>query len=364
LATEDLETDPFRTAQVDVGCLSWLKQSPSGIVGFQDGRRAMAANAEHLKALIQSHMSGDETRFEAVTLQVAAKAARQGQHQLALDLKKLLESTRREVVSPRRGITALAQPRGDVADLVTASYPETQLADLVVSDELVGQLNRVVLEQRQQERLQAHGLVPVHRLLLTGPPGTGKTMSARALAHELSVPLLEVRLDSVLSKYMGETAAKLRVVFDAAAEQRAVFLFDEFDALGADRSGSDVGEARRVLNSFLVFLENAPTHSVIVAATNHPELLDRALFRRFDLAINFTMPSLVACREIVKRRLRGLSGPILWKKLDELIEGRSPAELVSIAESAAKDAILGGDAKVGTAHLLAALAERSRVAGG
>jgi SpoVK/Ycf46/Vps4 family AAA+-type ATPase len=323
----------------------------------------MAANAEHLKALIQSHMSGDETRFEAVTLQVAAKAARQGQHQLAADLKKLLESTRREAVAPRRGVTALAQPRGDVADLVTATYPDTALAELVVPAPLMGQLKRVVLEQRQQDRLKALGFAPAHRLLLTGPPGTGKTMSARALAHELSVPLLSVRLDSVLSKYMGETAAKLRVVFDAAAEQRAVFLFDEFDALGADRSGNDVGEARRVLNSFLVFLENAPAHSVIVAATNHRELLDRALFRRFDLAIDFTMPSTMACREIVKRRLRGLSGTIAWKKLDELIEGRSPAELVAVAETAAKDAILAGDEKVGTAHLLTALAERSRVAG-
>ncbi len=323
----------------------------------------MAANAEHLKALIQSHMSGDETRFEAVTLQVAAKAARQGQHQLATDLKKLLETTKRDIVPSRRGATALAQPRGDVAELVTASYPDTALSDLVVPAELLAQLSRVVTEQRQQDRLLAHGLVPVHRLLLTGPPGTGKTMTARALAHELSLPLLSVRLDSVLSKFMGETAAKLRVVFDAAAQQRAVYLFDEFDALGADRSGNDVGEARRVLNSFLIFLENAPAHSVVVAATNHPELLDRALFRRFDLAIDFPMPNLESSREIMKRRLRGLSGSIAWNKVGVLMEGRSPAELVAVAEAAAKAAILAGEAKVGTAHLIAALAER-RVTGG
>ncbi|MEZ5259942.1 MAG: ATP-binding protein, partial [Ilumatobacteraceae bacterium] len=208
----------------------------------------MAANAEHLKALVQSHLARDDSRFEAITLQVAAKAARQGHAQLAADLKKLLDGARRDVVPPKRGITPIAQPRGEIADLVTASYPAARLTDLVLPEEVSDQLARVVTEQRQRERLEAHGLTPIHRLLLTGPPGTGKTMSAAALARELDLPLLAVRLDSVLSRFMGETAAKLRLVFDAADTQRAVILFDEFDALGADRSGNDVGEARRILN--------------------------------------------------------------------------------------------------------------------
>jgi SpoVK/Ycf46/Vps4 family AAA+-type ATPase len=317
----------------------------------------MAATAEHLKALIQSHLAGDDSRFESVALQVAAKAARQGQHVLANDLKKLLDAAKREVVSPRRA-TPLVQPRGEVADLVTASYPDTKLADLVVPGDVREQLRRVVTEQRQHERLAEFGLVPTHRLLLTGPPGTGKTMSARMLAHELSLPLLSVRLDSVLSKFMGETAAKLRVLFDAVDAQRAVFLFDEFDALGADRSGNDVGEARRILNSFLVFLEQTPNHSLVIAATNHPELLDRALFRRFDMIVSFPMPDQVAAREIVRRRVRGLSGSIAWTKLDGAMAGLSPAELVAIGEVAAKHAVLSGTGKVTTAHLLAALGER------
>lgn len=324
----------------------------------------MAANAEHVKALIQSHIARDDSRFESIALQVAAKAARQGQHQFAADLKKLLDGARHDVVLPRKGVTPLAQPRGEVADLVTASYPDTRLNDLVVPPDVEAQLRRVLLEQRQQERLAAHGLVPVHRLLLTGPPGTGKTMTARALAHELNVPLLSVRLDSVLSKFMGETAAKLRVLFDAAGTQRAVFLFDEFDALGADRSGNDVGEARRILNSFLVFLENAPAHSLVIAATNHPELLDRALFRRFDLTVHFPIPSVEAAREILRRRLRGLSGSIAWTKLDEFIGGMSPAELVAIAETAAKQSLLAESGKVTTPDLLSALRERRQPASG
>ncbi len=114
-------------------------------------------------------------------------------------------------------------------------------------------------------------------------------MTAALLAHELSVPLLTIRLDSLMSKFMGETASKLRTVFDAVAEQRAVYLFDEFDALGGDRSGNDVGEARRILNSFLVFLEQAGPDSIVVAATNHRSILDRALFRRFDVVITYQL---------------------------------------------------------------------------
>ena len=115
-------------------------------------------------------------------------------------------------------------------------------------------------------------------------------MTAAVLAHELSMPLLTVRLDSLISKFMGETGGKLRVIFDAVQDQRAVYLFDEFDALGADRTGNDVGEARRTLNSFLVFLEQAGAESLVVAATNHRAILDRALFRRFDMVIPYGLP--------------------------------------------------------------------------
>ncbi|MFI1373727.1 AAA family ATPase [Streptomyces longwoodensis] len=139
-------------------------------------------------------------------------------------------------------------------------------------------------EQRQRARLERFGFTPVHRILLSGPPGTGKSMTAAALAGELKLPLFTIRLDGLISRFMGETAAKLRLVFDAVAQTRAVYLFDEFDALGAERAaGNDVGEARRILNSFLLFLDEAPSESLVVAGTNHHQLLDRALFRRFDM---------------------------------------------------------------------------------
>ena len=136
---------------------------------------------------------------------------------------------------------------------------------------LQGRLERVLFEQRQQEHLRGHGLQPRRKLLLIGPPGTGKTMTASALAGELKLPLLTVVLDGLITKFMGETAAKLRLVFEAMTATRGVYFFDEFDAIGARRvERQDVGEIRRVLNSFLQFLEQDESQGLIIAATNHP----------------------------------------------------------------------------------------------
>jgi SpoVK/Ycf46/Vps4 family AAA+-type ATPase len=243
----------------------------------------MAGLGEHITAMVRSHASGDDSAFYSVALQVAAREARQGHHVLADDIKKAVDASRS--ATPRSNVTKLAQPRGDLADLVEVNHPEVTLRNLVGSSELREQLKQVIAEQRQRKRLLEHGFDPTHRLLLEGPPGTGKTMTAAVLAHELSLPMFTVRLDSLLSKYMGETAGKLRQVFDAVSRRRGVYLFDEFDALGGDRSGNDVGEARRILNSFLVFLEQASTESIVIAATNHRAILDKALFRRFDVSI-------------------------------------------------------------------------------
>lgn len=322
----------------------------------------MSASADHVKALVKSHSSGDDQAFYSVALQVAAKAARQGHHRFAADVKSLVDAGKAE--AKPGAVTAIAQPRGELADLVTASYPDTGLRDLVAPPDLTSSLEHVIAEQRQRHTLMDQGFSPVHRLLLEGPPGTGKTMTAGVLAHELDLPLLTIRLDGLLSKYLGETGSKLRVLFDAVGSQRAVYLFDEFDALGGDRAGNDVGEARRILNSFLLFIENVGPESIIVAATNHRSILDHALFRRFDLVLTYSLPTAAESIEVLRSRLGTLGPKSGWATIEKHVGGLSHAEIVKAAETAAKRALLAGKKRVATAQLVDALKERSSNTGG
>jgi SpoVK/Ycf46/Vps4 family AAA+-type ATPase len=315
----------------------------------------MAGSGEHFKALVRSHGSGDDEGFYSVALQVAAIAARQGHHRLAADLKTAVENSRAD--RPKK-VTSIAQPRGDLSDLVIASHPTVGLRELVLPEILTGQLNQILHEQRQRKNLLEHGFQPAHRILLEGPPGTGKTMTAAVIAHELSLPLLTIRLDSLMSKFMGETASKLRIIFDAAASQRGVYLFDEFDALGGDRAGNDVGEARRILNSFLVFLETSSSESLVIAATNHRAILDRALFRRFDMVLDYALPDARQAAAVMRGRLGSIAKGVRWASLADDMVGLSHADLVRAAESAAKGAILSGGTRVTADEIRAALRTR------
>jgi SpoVK/Ycf46/Vps4 family AAA+-type ATPase len=208
--------------------------------------------------------------------------------------------------------------------------------------------------------LQTHGLSPRRKVLLVGPPGTGKTLTARALAGEMHLPLFSLLLDGVITKYLGETAAKLRLVFDGIQRTRGVYLFDEFDALGGQRtSPNDVGEIRRVLNSFLQFLEQDESESLIIASTNHPELLDRALFRRFDDVLEYSLPTDELSEQILRARLAMLNTRrIQWPKVVEAARGLSYAEIVRACEDAAKDVVLRDLSEVEMPELLNALEVR------
>jgi len=319
--------------------------------------------ARHIVALLQSHIDGDEDRFLSVATQLAAHEARQGHGKLAQELRELVDAaTGKSVTVARRGAgpVPMAQPKGELAGLLEARYSDVRLSSMVLKPELEERLARVLREQRQQERLRARGLAPRRKLLLVGPPGAGKTMTAAALAGELKLPLFTVLYDGLIGKLMGETATRLRLVFDAVAMQRGVYFFDEFDAIGAQRAGpNDVGEIRRVLNSFLQFLENDDGPSLIVAATNHPELLDKALYRRFDDVISYDLPDPSVVQGILEARLATFDlKPIEWGPVLESAAHLSQAEVARAADEAAKVAVLDGHDGVTTATLLTALTER------
>jgi len=320
------------------------------------------ATADQILALVRSFVSEEDEQFLAVAMQVAAHEARQGHRDVARQLKELIEKAKARPanVSHARRPVPIVQPKGDLASLLSASYPDEHLSDLVLSDENVDRLHRVVLEQRQRDKLGAHGLVPRHKLLLVGPPGTGKTMTARALAGELHLPLFIVRLDGLITKFMGETAAKLRLVFDAISETRGVYLFDEFDALGAQRAtDNDVGEIRRVLNSFLQFLEADGTDSLIIGATNHSEILDKALFRRFDDVISYDLPKPEAIRRVIENRLAAFNTDELdWAAVLAVSEGLSQADITRACLEAAKTAVLSDTEQVSSTNLLDAIGGR------
>lgn len=323
------------------------------------------ATAEQVKALLRSHAEGDDARFYAIAIQVAAQAARSGHSKFATELRELVDQlkARAKSVPLARGPKPipLAQPRGELAGLLTIAYPKTRVSDMALTDVLRARLERVLTEQRERDRLREHGFSPIRKLLLVGPPGTGKTMSAAALAGELGLPLFSIQLDALITKYMGETAAKLRLVFDAIQSTRGVYFFDEFDALGGERGGkNDVGEIRRVLNSFLQFLEQDDSDSLVLGATNHAALLDRALFRRFDAVLEYGLPNAEIAMRVMQGRLALLdTSDIDWTAATRDAEGLSHAEIAMACEHAAKNAILEHTTTVRGSELASALQERS-----
>ncbi|GAT08345.1 ATP-binding protein [Mycolicibacterium novocastrense] len=323
----------------------------------------MATN-DQLKALVKSHADRDDPQFYSVAMQVAAKAARAGQAKFAQELRDLIDELRERGVTQSRvaAVVPVTQPRGELGSLLTVTYPDARVGDLVLSPVLDQQLRQILLEQRQRDVLRRHGLRPASRVLLIGPPGTGKTSTARVIAGELGLPLFAIRLDTIITKFMGETAAKLRLIFDALVETKGVYLFDEVDALAGDRAASnDVGEIRRVLNSFLQFLEEDQSESVVIAATNHPQLLDNALLRRFDTVMDFALPDDEGVRAVISNRLAAfLNANVSWKRVIDAARGLSHAEITTAAENAAKRTVLSGRNRILTEDLVAALKERPR----
>ncbi|MET0087591.1 MAG: ATP-binding protein [Sedimenticola sp.] len=316
-------------------------------------------SAEQLKALLKSHIEGNDEHFLSVAMQVAAHEARNGHGKLAHDLRALIDSAKKERAITKKP-TPMVRPKGELIELFSAGYPQLHLADIVLPNTIKQRLTRLIKEHRNVQKIRAHGLSPRKKMLLIGPSGTGKTMTASVLAGELSLPLFVVRLDSLMTKFMGETAAKLRLIFDAISQTRGVYLFDEFDSIGAHRGlTNDVGEIRRVLNSFLQLIEQDDSDSLLVAATNHPELLDKALYRRFDDVVEFLLPNKTEISKALKSKTAAFpTARIQWAKVAESGEGMSYGDITGACQDAIKNAIIHDKPKLLQKDLVAALEER------
>ena len=320
------------------------------------------ASAEQLKALFQSHLDRDEAQFHAVAMQVAAHEAKLGHGKLARELRALIDEAKKKKASPENQFrpVPISQPKGELSALLAASYPKLRLPDIVLDQDIYERLTRIIKEQRQGAKLRSHGLIPRKKMLFVGPPGTGKTMSASVLAGELGLPLFVVRLEGLITKFMGETAAKLRLIFDALAQTRGVYFFDEFDSIGSQRGRSnDVGEIRRVLNSFLQMIEQDTSDSLILAATNHPDILDYALFRRFDDVVRFKLPDKTLAIRLIKTKLAAFpTSRIIWKQVAACTKNLSFADIAGACEDAIKDAIVNDREKVSQKDLTRLLLDR------
>ena len=320
------------------------------------------AKADQIIQLLKSHVEGDDERFYTIALQVAADEARRGHSKVAQELKQLVDQSK-SYRSNKNKVVTLIQPNHELSAFLTISEPKEKLSELTFSDKLKSVFKRIILEFRQQSKLHEHNLHPRRKLLLYGPPGTGKTITASALASELHLPLFSIRLDGLITKYMGETAGKLRQVFESMRATQGVYFFDEFDAIGSDRhSQNDVGEIRRILNSFLTLMEEDNSQSLIIAATNYVDLLDSALFRRFDDVVRYELPSPKDIKPIIQNRLSKFKlKNIEWENIEKAADGLSHAEITRACNDAAKVAVLEKGGLITTNELSHALNDRKSV---
>ncbi|AWG21823.1 ATPase [Flavobacterium faecale] len=303
------------------------------------------AAADQIKSLIKSFGDDDESRFFSIALQIAATEAKQGHTTFAQELKKLIDVAKkdRSVNAIHSKALPLNLPKRELQELIEVFQPKINLGDMVLDENIKETLYKVIKEQEKWQLLKAHNLEPKRKLLLTGAPGTGKTMTAQAIAGELGITVFIIRLDGLMSKYLGESIAKLRLIFDAMNDQRAVYLFDEFDSIGSHRDqNQDVGEIKRVLNSFLINIEKDQSNSIIIAATNLPESLDKALFRRFDEIIEYPLPDENHISEIIKKHTKAFSfsTKVDYKVLSKLALGLNYSEIVRICNDTIKEMIL------------------------
>lgn len=293
------------------------------------------ATADQILSLIRNHLNNDDTQFRKVALQISAVEARSGHAIVARTIQELLNQKKTSL-----GTVRLVSKNKDIDDLLLQVDTYNDMTSLVLSQELKEKLDRVIKEYLKKETLSKYGLANRRKLLLYGASGTGKTMTASALAKEFNLPFFVVRTEKVVTKFMGETGQKLGRIFDFINEVPAVYLFDEFDAIGSQRGmDNEVGEQRRILNAFLQLLERDDSDSFIIAATNSIESIDKAMFRRFDDVIEYKLPD-TEQRLALLREYLYTAKDLDFSSAESLFDGMSHAEIKMVCSDIFKESLL------------------------
>ena len=261
--------------------------------------------------------------------------ARSGHAIVARTIQELLNQKKTSL-----GTVRLVSKNKDIDDLLLQVDTYDDLTSLVLSQELKEKLDRVIKEYLKKETLSKYGLANRRKLLLYGASGTGKTMTASALAKEFNLPFFVVRTEKVVTKFMGETGQKLGRIFNFINEVPAVYLFDEFDAIGSQRGmDNEVGEQRRILNTFLQLLERDDSDSFIIAATNSIESIDKAMFRRFDDVIEYKLPDREQRLALLREYLY-TAKDLDFSSVEPWFDGMSHAEIKMVCSDIFKESLL------------------------
>lgn len=314
------------------------------------GDGGAVARSDLLRGLFAAWAASDDGAFLRAAQSLIEDERRKRHGLLATQLEAALNDPRR----PGRAVLSLRPlPKGrDERPLLTLSEPRRTFEDLVLADAASDALRQVAAENGKREVLRAHGVHPRQRLLVVGPPGTGKSASAHAIAAHLSLPVATANLAALTSSYLGETARNIEAIVRFAETNPCVLLLDEFDALATERSQpGDHGELRRVVATVLQVLERRLGESVVVATSNHPQLLDSAVWRRFDEVVTLGMLDRGSARRLVELKLAGVRSNVKLATWASRMSTLSPADVELVAEDAVRVSLLEGANVVGDRHM-------------